>query len=56
MITALIMVTQRSGGITTAYIKRLNATFRERLDILTRRTRTSVRKQATPQAGMYLVG
>ena len=56
MISALIQVTQRSGGINTAYIERLNATFRQRLDILTRRTRTLARKQATLHAGMYLVG
>jgi len=56
MISVLIQVTQRSGGINTAYIERLNATFRQRLDILTRRTRTLARNQATLQAGMYLVG
>src|SRR5947209_1111505 len=40
---------QGDGVINTAYIERLNATFRERLASLTRRTRTL-------QHGMYLIG
>ena len=39
-----------------AYIERLNATFRQRLCCLTRRSRCLVRHEATLQAGMYLIG
>ncbi len=44
------------GGINTAYIERLNATFRERLATLTRRSRALARRTNTLHAGMYLVG
>jgi transposase-like protein len=46
------------GGtqIHTAYIERLNATFRSVLAPLVRRGRALVRTRATLQAGMYLVG
>lgn len=40
----------------TPYIERLNATFRQRLDSLARRTRTLARKGDTLMAGMYVVG
>lgn len=43
-------------GIHTAYIERLNATFRGRLHALVRRGRALARQQETLQAGMYLVG
>jgi hypothetical protein len=39
MIQRLIQQTQGCGGINTAYIERLNATFRQRLHWLARRTR-----------------
>jgi transposase-like protein len=55
-ITQLIQTSQGQGGINTAYIERLNATFRQRLNILARRTRTLVRQPETLQAGMYVVG
>ncbi len=42
--------------LNTAYIERLNATFRQRLCCLTRRGRCLVRHEATLQAGMYLLG
>jgi hypothetical protein len=42
--------------IHTAYIERLNATFRACLAPLTRRGRALARGQATLTAGMYLVG
>src|SRR5205085_6622460 len=42
--------------INTAFIERLNATFRSRLASLARRTRRLARKEATLQAGMFLVG
>lgn len=44
------------GVINTAYIERLNATFRLRLSWLTRRTRTLARQPQTLTAGMYIVG
>lgn len=42
--------------LNTAYIERLNATFRERLAFLARRTRRSARRLATVNEGMYLTG
>ncbi len=42
--------------INTAYIERLQATFRSRLAPLARRTRAAVRQKATLEAGMWLVG
>ena len=47
---------QGSGVINTAYIERLNATFRERLAALTRRGRALARCTRTLQEGMYLIG
>jgi transposase-like protein/IS1 family transposase len=44
------------GVINTAYIERLNATFRERLVSLTRRGRALARRMVTLQHGMYLIG
>ena len=45
-----------TGVINTAYIERLNATFRERLAALTRRGRALARRTLTLQHGMYLIG
>lgn len=56
MVHRLIQTTQGAGGINTAFIERLNATFRQRLNSLARKTRTLVRKAETLEAGMYLVG
>ncbi|MDP9374314.1 MAG: hypothetical protein M3Q65_18040 [Chloroflexota bacterium] len=42
--------------INTAYIERLNATFRAHLSALVRRARAAVRQAATLEAGMWLVG
>jgi len=47
---------QGDGVINTAYIERLNATFRERLASLTRRGRALARRTLTLQQGMYVVG
>jgi hypothetical protein len=47
---------QGSGVINTAYIERLNTTFRERLASLTRRGRALARCTVTLQHGMYLIG
>lgn len=56
-IERLRQVTQKAVGvINTAYIERLNATFRLRLSWLTRRTRTLAQQPETLTAGMYIVG
>jgi transposase-like protein/IS1 family transposase len=47
---------QGDGVINTAYIERLNATFRARLGSLTRRSRALARRTLTLQHGMYLIG
>jgi transposase-like protein/IS1 family transposase len=47
---------QGGGVINTAYIERLNATFRARLAALTRRGRALARRTLTLQHGMYLIG
>ncbi len=56
MVKALIQKTQGIGGINTAFIERFNATFRQRLNCLVRRTRTLARKVQTLETGMYVVG
>lgn len=56
-IERLHQLSQASPGvINTAYIERLNATFRLRLSWLTRRTRTLAQQPDTLRAGMYIVG
>jgi hypothetical protein len=55
-VARLLSATQNGGGINTAYIERLNATFRQRLACLVRRGRALARQVETLQAGMYLVG
>jgi transposase-like protein len=55
-ITQLIQASQGQGSINTAFIERLNATFRQRLNVLARRTRTLARQPQTLQTGMYVVG
>lgn len=47
---------QGDGVINTAYIERLNTTFRERLAALTRRGRALARCLLTLEHGMYLIG
>jgi IS1 family transposase len=50
---------QASGGgivLNTAFIERLNATFRQRLASLTRRSRHAARTLKTLETGMYLIG
>ena len=56
LVERLLTATQRGGVINTAFIERLNATFRQRLALLVRRGRALARPVETPQAGMYLVG
>jgi transposase-like protein len=47
---------QGEGVINTAYIERLNATFRERLAPLARRCRALARQTLTLHEGMFVVG
>lgn len=47
---------QAFGVINTAYIERLNATFRLRLSWLNRRTRILAQQSETLSAGMFIVG
>jgi transposase-like protein len=57
-VAATLCATQGAATavINTAYIERLNATFRARLASLTRRTRAGVHHRHTLEAGMWLVG
>jgi transposase-like protein len=55
-VEALRRRSQGGGVINTAYIERLNATFRERLAALTRRGRALARRTVTLHHGMYLIG
>lgn len=57
-VAAMLTTTQGSmtAVVNTAYIERLNATFRARLAPLVRRSRATVRRVATLEAGMWLVG
>jgi transposase-like protein len=57
-VQARLEATQAMAGavINTAYIERLNATFRAHLAALVRRTRAGARHIATVEAGMWLVG
>jgi transposase-like protein len=55
-IESLIQQTQGSGVINTAYIERLNATFRSRITALVRRGRALARQTDTLRDAMYLVG
>ena len=56
LITRLLSCSQQGGIINTAYIERLNATFRQRLNCLARRTRTLARTTQTVHTAMFLVG
>jgi hypothetical protein len=55
-VSELIKKTQGQGVINTAFIERLNATFRQRISPLTRRTRNLAQQAETLLAGMYIVG
>ena len=57
-VAARLRATQGSEAsvINTAYMERLQATFRSRLAALVRRSRTPVRLRKTLEAGMWLVG
>lgn len=56
MIAKLIETSQAAGGINTAYIEWLNATFRQRLSCLTRRSRALASRPQTLENGMFLLG
>ena len=56
MVESLIQKTQGTGVINTAFIERLNATFRQRIAPLTRRTRNLAQQAESLVASMYLVG
>jgi transposase-like protein len=51
-----IRATKTGQVLNTAYIERLNATFRGRMSPLVRRGRALARRPETLRAGMYLVG
>jgi transposase-like protein len=53
---AVLAATGTGTGVNTAYIERLNATFRGALSPLVRRGRALARGGGTLTAGMYLVG
>ena len=55
-IAALLRRTQGGGKIHTAFIERLNATFRSRIAALARRTRALARQTDTLQRTIYLMG
>jgi transposase-like protein len=55
-VEAMIEKTQGRGVINTAFIERLNATFRQCLTALVGRGRAIARHNKTLEAGMYLVG
>jgi transposase-like protein/IS1 family transposase len=56
LVTHLLTTSQQGGVINTAYIERLNATFRQRLNCLARRTRTLARTTHTVNTAMFLLG
>jgi transposase-like protein len=56
LVRRLIQASQGHGGINTAFIERLNATFRQHLAPLARRTRALARQTETLAGGMYVVG
>jgi transposase-like protein len=55
-IETLLRQTQEGGVINTAYIERLNATFRARITALVRRGRALACQMSTLHQAMYLVG
>lgn len=55
-IAGVLAATGTGHGINTAFIERLNGTFRGALVALVRRGRAIAHKEAMLQAGMYLVG
>jgi transposase-like protein len=56
MFLTLLWSTKGCQVLNTAFIERLNGTFRSRLAVFGRRTRVLARRLATVERGMYLVG
>lgn len=56
LVEQLLLSAQGGGVINTAYIERFNATCRQRLSFLARRTRCPAQQIDTLTAGMYIVG
>ena len=56
LVRELVSSSQGHGWINTAYIERLNATFRQRLSCLARRSRQMTRQTDTLEAWMWLQG
>lgn len=52
----LLMQSKGGNMLNTAFIERLNATFRERLATLTRRCRHAAHRREALETGMYLIG
>jgi transposase-like protein/IS1 family transposase len=52
----LLMQSQGGSVLNTAFLERLNATFRERLASLTRKSRHAARRLQALETGMYLIG
>jgi IS1 family transposase len=52
----LLRASQGGTVLNTAFIERLNATFRQRLASLTRRSRHAARRLKALETGMYLIG
>ncbi|TMD67049.1 MAG: hypothetical protein E6I97_23450 [Chloroflexi bacterium] len=52
----LLLLTKAGTEFNTAFIERLNGTFRERLASLTRKCRHAAARMETLEAGMYLIG
>jgi hypothetical protein len=55
-VSALLRQSQGEGVANTAYLERLNATFRAHLSGLVRRGRCLLRQQTTLHAGIFLMG
>lgn len=56
MLVRLLQLTQGGGVINTAYIERVNATFRACFAPFARRSRCLARRPDTAQAGIFLIG
>ena len=56
MLKRLLVASQGGGTINTAYIERLNATFRTHLSLLTRRSRCPARHLETLHYRVFLLG
>jgi IS1 family transposase len=52
----LLQASQGGSVLNTAFIERLNGTFRERLASLTRKSRHAARRLRALETGMYLIG